>query len=722
MKVLCHLCAVIGFLLQGCCQPKKQAVDYVNPNIGTIGHLLVATTPDVKMPDGKVKLAPYTTPGITDRYLADKIYGFPLRESSHRRSVVTALIMATCGDVLTDPAQNAAAMDHDFETCTPYYYAADLTDRDIRVEATVTEHCTYYRFTFPQSDRANLLVSLARDSFIEIVNDHVMRGSEPSREGQAFFHIEFQKRFDRMGTWSGQNLSQGVVQQRGPQIGAFVTWTTRAGESIEVKIGYSPASAEQAEQYLGLEIPGWKFKERKAAAKSAWQRSLETVRVQGGEEEQLIKFYTALYRVGGGRALWQRMRVDGSALVQQARSYAGKTASELIPAVHKKGVMFQHYNISFITDLYLRGIRDFDLENAYANMKAEFMEASKIPWCRGPATELDRFYLQNGFFPALAAGQKEWVAQVDSFEKRQCVTITLQAAYESWCLAQLAQALGKEADYHYFLNHAADYRNLYNPKTGFMSPKSADGNWVEPFDPKWSGGLGGRDYFAEMNSWTYTWYVPHDVQGLIELAGGREKFVDRLDAVFNEQYDRPDAKFRFLGQFPDETGLIGQYAHGNEFSRHIPYLYIYAGAPWKTQKRVRDIMDVWYGSGPLGICGDEDSGLMSVWYVYAAMGLQPANIMCPNYPVWLLSSPLFSRVTLTLADGKQFIIQARHTSRQNKYIQKAVLNGAPLHRAWLNHSELVQGGTLVLTMGPRPNRSWASDAKAAPPSMTTMRE
>jgi hypothetical protein len=189
-------------------------------------------------------------------------------------------------------------------------------------------------------------------------------------------------------------------------------------------------------------------------------------------------------------------------------------------------------------------------------MKSEFMETTKLPWRKGPLTELDRFYLQNGFIHALPPNAREWVPEVDGFEKRQCVTITLQAAYESWCLAQLAKALAKDADYAFFSGRALDYRKVFNPLTGFMAPKTADAEWLEPFDPTWSGGFGGRDYFAEMNSWTYTWYVPHDIQGLIHLMGGRVRFVEKLDAVFAEQYGRPDAKNLFLGQFPDETGLI----------------------------------------------------------------------------------------------------------------------------------------------------------------------
>ncbi len=712
------LLVLIMIRLFGCSGWTKDAVDYVDPNIGTIGHLLVATSPDVMLPNGHVRLAPYTTPGITDKYLADKIYGFPVRESSHRRSQVTALLMATTGELEVNPAENASTYDHDLEIATPYYYAITLDDYDIRVELTVAENAAYYRFTFPESDSSHVLLSLARESAVEILGDHSIAGSEPARDGRAYFQVEFSKPFAAFGTWDSTGIEPGSQARTGAKIGAFAFFTTAKDERIEVRIGVSKESEEDAVANLNREIPGWNFDRTKKRARDIWNESLRTVEVEGGKESELTKFYTALYRVGGGEGLLKSMRLHTSDLLEGARRYAGLAREKLFPSTHTMGVMFQHDHIAFITDLYLRGARDFDVEKAYQNMKAEFTESTKIPWCKGPATELDRFYLENGFFPALPLGAKEWVSQVHSFERRQCVTVTLQAAYESWCLAQLAKTLGKNDDYAYFSKHAHDYQKLYNPQTGFMAPKTADGRWVEPFDPKWSGGLGGRDYFAEMNSWTYTWYVPHDVQGLIDLMGGREKFVERLDAVFAEQYDKPDGKYHFLGQFPDETGLIGQYAHGNEFSRHIPYLYIYAGAPWKTQKRVREIMDVWYGTGPLGICGDEDGGVMSVWYLYGAIGIQPASIICPNYPVWLISGPIFEKVVLDLGNGEKLLMEARGASGKNKYIQAASFNGAPLQRAWLTHSDIQKGGKLIFKMGNKPNKEWASSTDAAPPSMS----
>jgi predicted alpha-1,2-mannosidase len=482
-----------------------------------------------------------------------------------------------------------------------------------------------------------------------------------------------------------------------------------------VKIGLSPENIEQAQKNLEKEIPEWNFEVIKNSAKDKWKESLATIKVEGGTNDQLTKFYTAIYFSGGGEDLLNRMKLRDKELLESAQKYAGLSRNELIPSVSSEGVMFQHGNIGFITDIWLRGIRNFDIKRAYENMKAEFLESTKLPWRKGPANQLDSFYLKNGFFPALPFGKKEWVPEVHDFEKRQSVTVTLQAAYESWCIAQIANDLGNDADYDFFIKHAHDYQNTFNVKTGFMAPKSADGKWIEPFNPKLSGGQGGRDYFAELNSWIYTWYVSHDIQGLLNLMGGRKNFNSKLDSLFSEQYQIP--KFHFLSQFPDQTGLIGNYAHGNEFSRLIPYLYNYSGAPWKTQKRVRDIMEIWYGTGPLGICGDEDSGLMSHWYICSAMGIY-SDPMIPSYPVWLIGSPLFEKSTINLGNNKSFVIEAKNVSAQNKYIQSAALNGEPLNKTWFEHSKLVKGGTLTLNMGPRPNKQWGSAPEAIPPSMS----
>jgi predicted alpha-1,2-mannosidase len=345
-------------------------------------------------------------------------------------------------------------------------------------------------------------------------------------------------------------------------------------------------------------------------------------------------------------------------------------------------------------------------------MKKNGTEATMIPWHSGPLTSLDRVYFDKGFFPALAKGETETVPEVTR-ERRQAVSVTLESSYDDWCVAQFAKALGRQEDYQYFLKLAHNYSNLYNPEIGFMAPKSADGKWVADFDPKLGGGQGGRDYTTEVDSWIYTFHVQHDPAGLIHLMGGREAFNQKLDRLFVEQYGEP--KYTFLGQFPDATGLVGLYAQGNEPSFHIPYLYDFSGQPWKTQRRVRQLMDVWYGDGPLGIPGDDDGGATSSWYVLSALGFYP---LCPGSPVYEIGSPIFSEAKITMGNGKVLTITAKHVSAQNKYIQSAELNGKKWTKPWFAHGDISSGGSLVLQMGPDPNTKWGSDPNDAPPSMT----
>jgi predicted alpha-1,2-mannosidase len=383
-------------------------------------------------------------------------------------------------------------------------------------------------------------------------------------------------------------------------------------------------------------------------------------------------------------------------------------------AAGEQAVMIGHHAAELILDLYEKGYRDFDVEAAYAGIRKNATEATLLPWSRGPLTALDQVYFAQGFFPALASGDPETTAQVTP-ERRQAVSVTIENSYDDWSAAQLAKALGKQEDAAYFTKLAHNYENVFNPATQFMAPKSADGKWVEPFDPILGGGQGGRDYFTEMDSWTYTFSVQFDVAGLIHLFGSREAFNRKLDRLFVEQYGT--SKFHFLDQFPDATGLVGLYAQGNEPSFHIPYLYDFSGQPWKTQSRVRQLMDIWYGDGPLGIPGDDDGGETSSWYVLSALGFYP---VCPGSPVYEIGSPIFAKSIIRLGNGKLFTILANHVSSRNKYIQSAQLNGKPLNVAWFSHSAIANGGTLVLEMGDQPNIQWGSAPKDAPPPQMDM--
>ena len=321
-------------------------------------------------------------------------------------------------------------------------------------------------------------------------------------------------------------------------------------------------------------------------------------------------------------------------------------------------------------------------------------------WTRRLARQL---YYKRGYFPALRVGEKERFPEVNPGERRQAVAVTLGGSYDDWAVAQMAHELGKDSDYHFFLARSGNYRNLWNPELRMFLPKDEAGQWI-PIDPKYDGGTGGRDYYDENNGWTYLWQVQEDVGGLIGLMGGARAFEARLDQLFREGLDRSKSEFWY--KFPDATGLVGQYSMGNEPSFHIPYLYNYTRSPWKTQERVRLLLDLWFKDNVFGIPGDEDGGGMSAFVVFSSMGFYPVT---PGVPRYAIGSPVFEKVTIDLPNGRSFTVVAHGCSRVNKYIQRASFNGAPLNTPWFSHEQLMAGGRLELEMGPRPNKQWGVD-------------
>ena len=733
-------------------------VDYVDPNIGGAGHILQPTVPVVQLPNSMVRLAPLRTPEVLDKYLAPKIYEFPLNITSHRIADAFA-IMPTSGPVSVNRKAVASEYDHSLETATPYYYSVLLESFDINTEYTVTEHSEYFRFSFARPGESNILLRAHKKGMLEAIGDRQVRGYEDDLNVRYYFFAEFDTPFMSKGTALGDVITPGSGKVEGEMNTLYVSYNASGPLTVGARIGLSYISLDQAERNVKTEIHGWEFDVVRDRAREMWNRTLGKIRVEGGTEKQRRIFYTALYRShermvdiseegkyysgfdnqihdDGGHDfyvddwLWDTYRslhslqllLDPDKKLNMIRSYVRMfeqggwiPSFPLLRGDHP--CMIGNHSASMITDAYLKGLRDFDVEKAYEGLKKNAMEATMLPWANGPMTELDKVFLEKGFLPALPPGKNEWVKEVHSFERRQSVAVTLEHSYDDWCLAQLAQALGKNDDHAYFMKRALNYRTMYDSRTGFMSPKTADGKWIEPFDPKLSGGQGGRAYFAECNSWTYTWSVQHDVQGLMNLMGGRERFIERLNQLFNEGLNTD--KFFFIGQFPDATALNGQFAMGDEPSFHIPYLYNYAGAPWRTQKILRQLMDVWFDDDPLGICGDEDGGAMSSWYVFNAMGFYPVT---PGMPVYNIGSPIFEKVTLSLGNGKEFIVEAKDVSAKNKYIQSATLNGDPLNKPWFEHATIANGGKLVLVMGPRPNKAWGSRPEDAPPSMSAPEE
>ncbi len=335
-----------------------------------------------------------------------------------------------------------------------------------------------------------------------------------------------------------------------------------------------------------------------------------------------------------------------------------------------------------------------------------------VPWSATPAGRLDKFYREHGYIPALQAGEKENDPNVTEWEKRQPIAVTLGTAYDQWCLHLLATALGKTDEAAYYLECARNYRNVFRAETGFFHPKDKDGKWIEPFDYRFSGGMGAREFYGENNGWVYRWDVPHNVADLVKLMGGKEQFVANLDQTFTEPLGR--SKNVFYAQLPDHTGNVGQFSMANEPSLHIPYLYNYAGQPWKTQKRIRQMLKTWFRNDLMGIPGDEDGGGMTSFVVFSSLGFYPVT---PGSPSYNIGSPLFTHARITLSNGKLFEIEAIGASETNKYIQSATLNGKEWDKPWFSHDDIKNGAKLVLVMGDKPNKAWGSADDAVPPSI-----
>ncbi|RPH37442.1 glycoside hydrolase family 92 protein, partial [bacterium] len=622
-RILRALLAVLMFGSgeQALAQGKSAAdlVNYVDPNIGGIGHTLQPTLPTVQLPHGMIRVAPTKKDDLLDKYLADKIEEFPVTITSHRISRAFS-IMAASGPLSVEKSRLASEYDHDHETATPYAYSVLLEDHDINAGLTVSEHSVFYRFTFNRPGDAHIVLRAERKGSVEILNATTVRGFEELDGIRCYFHAVFNQPFASSGTFAGPATNPGSGSVIGENVGAFANYSFPATQTVDVKVGFSYISLDQAAENVKKEIPAWGYEQVKARARRLWNDALGKIKVEGGTEKQKRIFYTALYRAhermvniseygkyfsgydgkvhddGGSDFyvddwLWDTYRclhplqllIEPERSRDMLRSYVRMyEQSGWLPSFAlfygEHACMIGHHAASIIADAYLKGMRDFDVEKAYEAMKKNALEATMLPWANGQKTELDEVYFSKGFFPALPPDTKEWVKEAHPFERRQSVAVTLEHSYDDWCVAQLAKALNKTADYEQFMKRAHNYTNVYNPRTGFMSPKTADGNWIEPFDPKLSGGQGGRAYFAECNSWTYTWSVQHDVAGLVNLMGGRERTVERLNRLFNEGLNTD--KFFFIGQFPDATGLNGQFAMGDEPSFHIPYLYNYVGQPW----------------------------------------------------------------------------------------------------------------------------------------------
>ena len=697
-------------------------VEYVDPTIGNVGILLVPTRPAVFLPNSMVRFYPLRADALDDR-----IESFPLTISSHRMDELFSIM----------PGKDGKSAAYDQEKTTPYYYSTRFDESFIQTEFTATERCGYFRFTFPDGEDSVVMANRMPGS-LETQAGAVVRGEERFSNMKAFVYGEFSAPV----TLSVENLADRnrvAVSRQGAKI-------------LEFRYGISFISAEQAKRNLRHEIPEWGFDKVKDAARARWNAALGRIAVEGGTESQRRVFYTALYRcfermvniTEDGRYysafdhqvhedqrpfyvdnwLWDTFRaleplqtllnpdMEADKIQSYVRMYQQSgTMPTFAVLTGNYACMNGNHAAPWFADAWFKGVRNFDLQAAFDGVRKRALEVTLLPWRLEPKGPLDDFYAIHGYMPALRPGEKETDPHVHPFEKRQPVPVTLENSFDDWSIAQLARVLNRPQDEALFLHRAANYRNLFRADKAMMWPKDSEGKWIEPLDPKFDGGMGGRDYYDENNGYTYTWDVMHDFNGLIQLMGGPASATANLDQLFREPLGR--SKYEFQAKFPDSTSMVGQFTMGNEPSLAIPYIYNRLGAPWKTQKRVRMLLESFFNDTLEGMPGDEDGGGMSAFVVFSMMGFYPVT---PGIPIYDLGSPVFDKTTIHLSNGGDFVIVAHHASHENKYVQSIRLNGKPLNQVWFRHADISRGGTLELTMGDTPNTSLGVATASLPPS------
>ncbi|MBI9018863.1 MAG: GH92 family glycosyl hydrolase [Phycisphaerae bacterium] len=736
---------------------KVSYVDYVNPLVGTDSEFKLSsgnTYPAIASPWGMNFWTPMTNNmgnGWTYQYDAYKIKGF---KQTHQPSpwindYAAFSFMPVVGDLQVREEKRESWFSHKAEIVKPYYYSVYLADHDTTTEITATERAAQFRFKFPESDSSYILLdAFNKGSQVKIDKEkRTITGYCRNNSGGVpknfhnYFIVVFDTDFQEVGTWKDWNITMGNTSETSNHVGAIVKFKTKKGQIVNMKVASSFISLEQAKLNLNREIGDDSFDTTCKKTKDVWNKELGRIEVEGGKETQYQNFYTAMYR----SILFPRTfhEFDKNGKMMHYSPYNGKVLpgpmytdngfwdtfrsafplnALLYPELNSlmmeglantyresgwlpewaspghRGCMIGSNSASIIADSYMKGNRGYDIETLY---EAIIKNTKSV----GPITSVGRagaeYYNKLGYVPSNDMGFRENTAR------------TLEYAYADYCIWQLAKALGRpQEEIDLYAKRSQNYKNVFDSSTNFMRGRNKDGSWVTPFVPeKWGGD------FTEGCAWHYTWSVFQDPQGLIDLMGGRDNFIAKLDAVFSSPPDFDDSYYG--GQIHEITEMLimdlGQYAHGNQPIQHMIYLYNYAGAPYKAQKWVRTVMDKLYLPTPDGLCGDEDNGQTSAWYVCSAMGFYP---VCPASNEYIIGAPLFKKATIHLADGKKFVIDAPDNSKDNIYIQSAKAGANKTTKTFLTHQQITSGGKITFEMGPEPNKSWGSAAKDAPYSMS----
>lgn len=730
---------------------------FVNIAIGTGGH--GHTYPGATVPFGMVQLSPDTYNDGWDwcsgyHYSDNSIMGFSHTHLSGTGvgEMLDFLLMPGTRDAKLVPGTRErpeegyrSRFSHADEIAEPGYYSVVLRDDDIRAELSATERAGIHRYTFPLGKNSHFILDLAHCygispggvlwSELEVKdNDTIVGGRGVARwaDGrQIYFAMKFSRPFKDFQIFSeDKGLGRVVHGAKGTNLKCIIEYQTASGDVIYVKTGISGVSAEGALKNLEAEIPDWDFDRVRRAAKESWQRQLSRVRIQTSNQKHREIFYTALYHLMVAPTVFDDVDghyrgMDGQVheVPKGLHNYSTFSLWDTFRAAHPLYTIAQSDRVPDFVNCLIRmadespkGMPVWPLQAIETGAMTGYHSAAVIAEAavkKFPGVELAKVY-----------GPMKKRAMVDDYrglglyrkfnyipadKEEESASKTLEYAYDDWAVSHVAQLLGAADDAKLLLRRSRNYRNLFDKKTQFIRARLENGEWAEPFDPR---GMGHskqwRDY-TEANSWETTFGVQHDVAGLIELFGGREAFLAKLDELFNQSSELPpDAP-------PDIAGLVGQYAHGNEPCHHIAYLYSYAGAPYKTQARVRQLLETMYRNQPDGLAGNEDCGQMSAWYVISSLGFYAVDPVSGNY---VFGSPLYDRAEVDLGQGRKLVIQAKRTSPEDKYIQTVEFNGKPYSKVWFRHADIVNGATIVFTMGPEPNKRFGADEGSFPPSLS----
>lgn len=722
---------------------EKKPVDYVNPLMGTDSNISLSngnTYPAIALPWGMNFWMPQTGKmgdGWAYTYRSEKIRGF---KQTHQPSpwindYGQFSIMPMTGSLKIDQDSRASWFSHKAEKATPYYYSVYLADYNMTTEITPTERCAYFRFTFPESKDAYVVIdAFDRGSYVKILPEqnkivgYTTRNSGGVPQNfKNYFVIEFDKPFTFNKVWANYRIVEEHLDLQSDHVGAAIGFKVKRGEQVHAKVASSFISMEQAYQNL-KEIGDKSFAQVKDAAYKRWNDVLGRIKVDDGNENRIATFYSCMYR----SVLFPRnlSEIDVKGNTVHYSPYNGKTlpgymftdtgfwdtfrclfpfVNLIYPSVGEKmqegllnaylesgffpewaspghrGCMVGNNSASIISDAFMKGITKVDAEKMYEGM---IKGANSVhPRVQSTGRYGYDYYNKLGYVP-YNVGINESIAR------------TLEYAYDDWCIYRMGQKLGRpEKEIEVYKNRSQNFRNVFDPEHKLMRGKNADGTFQSPFNPfKWG------DAFTEGNSWHYTWSVFHDIQGLVDLMGGKQEFVNMLDSVFKLPPVFDDSYYGGVIHEIREMQIVnmGNYAHGNQPIQHMIYLYNYAGAPWKAQYWLRETMNRLYMATPDGYCGDEDNGQTSAWYVFTALGFYP---VCPGSNEYVLGAPYFNKVTVSLENGKKLEIVAPANSDTNRYIKTLNYNGKNYTKNYINHFDLIKGGRLLFDMDGKPNKS-----------------